>query len=201
MYMVREWRRWQHVGVWLENLAKSIHRNFYALAALLVLTVVTLVAVDRQIQWIEGVIPFERIGKLGESIGKAAFLLGLVAVLYYGVRESYVVLRKKQGVLPAGLDAMLKYWISFLRWVHPLVGVMVGSVLLLHGYVMWWIWAGGNIGSAVQTGLIAAGVMIVVAVSGLFIRLMPKQTKLRIFHRLMAILFVLSFVVHRIVAD
>lgn len=95
------------MGVWLENLAKSIHRNFYALAALLVLTVVTLVAVDRQIQWIEGVIPFERIRQTGESIGKAAFLLGLVAVLYYGVRESYVVLRKKQGSCGVGCDAQI----------------------------------------------------------------------------------------------
>ena len=189
------------MGVWLENLAKSIHRNFYALAALLVLTVVTLVAVDRQIQWIEGVIPFERIGKLGESIGKAAFLLGFVATLYYGVRDAFVTARKMHAPIPSWLDSLVKYWIAVLRLAHPLLGTLVFSVVLLHGYVMWWIWAGGNIGSAVQTGLIAAGVMIVVAVSGLFIRLMPKQTKLRIFHRLMAILFVLSFVVHRIVAD
>ena len=73
MYMVREWRRWQHVGVWLENLAKSIHRNFYALASLLVLTVVTLVAVDRQIQWIEGVIPFERIANWGKVSARLLF--------------------------------------------------------------------------------------------------------------------------------
>ena len=189
------------MAVWLENLAKSTHRYFYVLAAAILLTAVALVAGDRQNQWIEGLIPFERIGKLGESIGKAAFVLGFVAVLYYGVRESFVVLRRKQVILPAWLDSVLKYWISVLRWVHPLVGVLVASVLLLHGYVMWWIWAAGNFSFAVLTGLIAAAVMTVVALSGLFIRRMPKQTMLRYVHRTAAILFVLSFVVHRIVAD
>lgn len=189
------------MAVWLENLAKSVHRNFYALAAALVLTVVALVAGDQQIQWIEGFIPFERIGKLGESIGKAAFVLGFVATLYYGVRDSFVTARKMHAPIPPWLDSLVKYWITVLRLAHPLLGVLVFSVVLLHGYVMWRIWAAGNFSFAVETGLVAAAVLIVVTLSGLFIRWMPKLTKLRYVHRLVGIVFVLSFVVHRIVAD
>ncbi len=146
-------------------------------------------------------LPFERIGKLGESIGKAAFFLGFVATLYYGVRDVFVTLRKMHAPMPVWLDSIVKYWITVLRLMHPLLGVLVFSVVLLHGYVIWQIWAAGNFNYAVDTGLMAAAILVMVAVSGLFVRWMPKLTKLRYVHRLVGILFVLSFVIHRFVAD
>ncbi len=145
--------------------------------------------------------PFDRIGKLGESIGKTAFFLGFVAALYYGVRNVFVTLRKMHAPIPAWLDSLVKYWITVLRLAHPLVGVLVFAVVLLHGYILWQIWAAGNFNYAVDTGLLAAAILLVVAMSGLFIRRMPQLSRLRQVHRFVGILFVLSFVIHKIVAD
>lgn len=111
------------------------------------------------------------------------------------------MLKKSQAPVPVWLDGWAKYWISLLRLAHPLLGVIVFSVVVLHGYVMWQIWAGGNFSFAVETGLMAATILSIVATSGLLIRSMPKLAKLRYVHRLVGMLFVLSFVIHRIVAD
>jgi len=192
------------MALWLENLAKNAHLKFHVFASLLILAVVTLILSNQLSHWIETLVPLERIGKLGEGIGKSAFLLGFVATLYYGVRDSFVTVRKMQIPIPARVDSVVKYWITVLRLAHPLLGVVVFSVVVLHGYVMWWIWAAGNFSFAIETGLMAAALMLVVALSGLYVRWMPKLTKLtklRYVHRLVGILFVLSFVIHRIVAD
>ncbi len=189
------------MAAWLENFAKATHNRFFYLAPSLLLAAVAVVLSDHQLQWIEKLIPFERIGKLGESIGKTAFLLGFAATLYYGVRDAFVTARKLQVRIPVWLDSPVKYWITVLRLAHPLMGVLVFSTVLLHGYVMWRIWAGGNFSFAVETGLMAAAILVMVAMSGLCIRWMPKQGKLRYVHRLVGILFVLSFIIHRIVAD
>lgn len=189
------------MALWLENLATNANQKFHVFASLLILAVVTMILSDQFSHWIEALVPFDRIGNLGEGIGKAAFLLGFVATLYYGVRDSFVMVRKMQIPIPARVDSGVKYWITVLRLGHPLLGVLVFSVVLLHGYIMWRIWAAGHFSFAVETGLMAAALMLVVAVSGLYVRWMPKLTKLRYVHRLVGILFVLSFVIHRIVAD
>lgn len=189
------------MATWLENLAKVAHRWVFVLAVALVSTVLAVVISNQRFHWIESLIAFERIGKLGGSIGKTAFILGFAATLYYGVRETFVMLKKSQAPVPVWLDGWAKYWISLLRLAHPLLGVIVFSVVVLHGYVMWQIWAGGNFSFAVETGLMAATILSIVATSGLLIRSMPKLAKLRYVHRLVGMLFVLSFVIHRIVAD
>ena len=189
------------MAIWLENLAKTLHQKFHVFASILVLTAVTLLLSDILSHWIESMISFERIGKFGDSVGKTAFMLGFVATLYYGVRDSFVTARKMHVPISAKVDSFVKYWITVLRLAHPLLGVLVFSVVLLHGYIMWRIWAGGHFNFEVETGLMAAAILVVVAVSGLFVRWMPKLTKLRYVHRLVGLLFVLSFVIHKIVAD
>lgn len=186
---------------WLVTLAQIAQRRFYVLSLALLLTVATLLAGDQQTHWIKALAPFERIGRLGESIGKGAFFLSFIATLYYGVRDAFAAARKMRVPIPGWLDSRVKYWIMVLRLAHPLLGVVVVCVVLLHGYVMWRVWSAGTFSFAVETGLVATAILSLVALSGLFVRALPKLTKLRHVHRLVGILFVLSFVIHRIVAD
>lgn len=186
---------------WLERIAKQLHRKFHVYAAVLVTAAAVLLLSDHWTHWIEHLVPLDRIGRLGESIGKGAFLLGFAATLYYGVRDLFATARKMRVPVSGRLDSFAKYWITVLRLAHPLLGVLVLAVVTVHGYVMWRIWAGGNFSFAVETGLMAAAILSVVAVSGLCVRWLPKMYKLRHVHRLVGLLFVLSFIIHRIVAD
>lgn len=186
---------------WLENLAKLAHDKFYFFAPLFLLSVFAIVGSNQWLHWIERTIPARLVRGVAGSIGEAAFFLGFVATLYYGMRDVFATARKLHAPIPAWLDSPVKYWIMVLRLMHPLLGVAVFSVVLLHGYVMWRILAAGKFSFAIETGLSAAAILVLVAFSGLFIRWMPKLTKLRYVHRLVGILFTLAFVVHKIVAD
>lgn len=186
---------------WLENLAKTSQQKFYLLASLCVTAVAAFILIDPQLQWLGQAIPFVRIDKIGKRIGKAAYLLGFVAIFYYVIRESFVMARKMKAPIPARLDAATKTLIAVLRLSHPLLGVLAFSLGLLHGYVMWKVWTAATFDFAMNTGLVAVASLVIVSFSGLLIRWMPKLIKLRYLHRLVGILFVLSFVFHRIVAD
>ena len=163
------------------------------------MTVILLLGSDYWLHWIEAILSFAWIETVGKKIGKTAFYLGFVATLYYGVRDVFATARRMKLQIPAWLDSLAKYWIMVLRLGHPFLGSLVFSIVLLHGYVMWRIWAGGNFNFAVETGLTAATILLLVAMTGLFIRWMPKILKLRLVHRLVGILFVLFFVLHRMV--
>ena len=185
----------------LEQGAQFAHKHFAALAAGLIFAVFLLLGSDQWFQWVEKALSFAWIEEIGENIGKIAFFLGFTATLYYGMREAFVTAHGMKLHIPVWLDSLFKYWIRVLRFLHPLVGMLVFSAVLLHGYVMWWIWAAGNFSFPVQTGLTAAGILVLGAVSGLGVRWRPKRTMFRYMHRFAGFLFVLSFVVHRIVAD
>ena len=183
---------------WLDDTAKFLHRRFFLLGPAILSLGILMVLTDSWLHWIAAMIPSARIENLGRIIGKAAFYLGFVATLYYGVRDIFVTARRMKLMIPDWLDFQAKYWITVLRLAHPFLGTLVFSVVLLHGYVMWKVWAGGNFTFAVETGQLAAAILVLVAISGLFIRWMPKMMKLRHVHRLVGISFLLAFVLHRI---
>jgi hypothetical protein len=189
------------MAAWLENLANAAHRNFYALALAFALTAGALVVVDLQTHWVASLNSLKLIRNLGKSIGEVAFNFGFIAILYYGVRESFVKAKKAHVTIPDQFDSMVKYWITVLRLVHPMIGVLVFSFVLLHGYIMWQVWAAGNISLAIGTGLSAGSVLIAIAASGLYLRWKPQMMKFRVAHRFAGILFVVAFIVHQIVAD
>jgi len=186
---------------WLEEVAKLVQLRFNVLASILVLTVASLVVSDQWTHWIQSAIPIRNINQWAGDFGETAFTLGYVALLYYGVREAFVAVKKMQAPIPAWLDSLAKTAIPVLRLTHPLIGVLVFSVVLMHGYVMWQVLAAGNFSNPINTGLVAATILVAVALSGLYIRWMPKLIKFRHAHRIAGILFVLAFVVHKIVAD
>lgn len=186
-----------NLAAWLERLAKAAHGGFSYLAGMLAIVVMGIVISDRSLQWIENQIPFEQIGPVGGFLGKAAVVLGLAAILYYIVRESFLQARKRMLPLPAWLEGSLKYWIPLLRLMHPLLGVVVFSQVVLHGYIMWQVWSSGNLNNAVYTGLVAAGAVLLSLMSGFSIRRNPKKMDTRVLHRIAGILFFLFVIVHR----
>lgn len=159
---------------------------------------IALIALDWRTQQLEKLISFQRIESVGETMGKLAVLMVLAAILYYLTREAFVTARANKLNLPVWLESNAVRLIGWLRLTHPLFGLLVLSLVLLHGYLMWWVWAAGNFNLAVLSGMVAAAMLGLLALTGGIIRLLPKRITLRLMHRLGGFGFVLLLVVHRI---
>ncbi len=162
---------------------------------------IALIALDWRTQQLEKLISYQRIESVGETMGKLAVLMVLAAILYYLAREAFVQARTNKLKLPAWLESNAVRFIGWLRLTHPLFGLLVLSLVLLHGYLMWWVWAAGNFNLAVLSGIAAAAMLGLLALIGGMIRLLPKRITLRLLHRFVGFGFVLLLVVHRILAD
>ena len=182
---------------WLENLAQSLHRHLYAISLLALAAVGTMLLSDIQTHWLEKLLTGDLPQKIGKVAGKIAVTIAFVAISYYVLREAFVTVKRKKMTLPAWFDGSAKYLVTVLRLIHPFIGVLVLVIVLFHGYVLWLIWDAGNFNPAVSSGLLAFSVLVIAALFGLCIRLLPKLQKIRVWHRLAGILFLFAFWLHK----
>ena len=175
-------------------------RNLFLAGVTAVFFATALIVLDYRAQQLEKLISFKRIESVGETTGKLAVLMVLAATTYYLAREAYVKTRAIKVKLPAWLESNAVRVIGWLRLTHPLLGLLVLSLVLLHGYIMWWVWAAGNFSPATISGMAAAVMLGLVSLTGGLIRLLPKRISLRLLHRLHSVGFVAAFIVHRLLA-
>lgn len=175
-------------------------RNLFIAGVVAVVGAIALIALDWRTQQMEKLISYQRIESVGETMGKMAVLMVLAAILYYLTREAFVTARANKLKLPVWLESNAVRFIGWLRLTHPLFGLLVLSLVLLHGYLMWWVWATGNFNLAILSGMVAAAMLVLLALTGGMIRLLPKRITLRLLHRFVGFGFVLLLVVHRILA-
>lgn len=183
----------------VQQSAHFVNRRYHFLASMVTLFACGIVGFDLQTHFVESVVPFRMIKDVGKSAGVFAVFLAVVSMSYYGIRDLYSVSRRASLVLPHGVDEWVKYVITVLRLAHPFVGTVVFSAVLVHGYVMWRIWAAGNFNYSVESGLVAAAMLVVLAFSGMLIRWMPKMKKLRHVHRMVGGVFLISLIIHKII--
>ncbi len=175
-------------------------RNLFMTGVAVMICVISLIALDFRTPQLEKFVSFKRIESIGEATGKLAVLMVLAAILYYLAREAFVTARANKLKLPSWLESNVIRLIGWLRLTHPLFGLLVLSLVLLHGYIMWWVWAAGNFNLAVLSGLATAAMLTMLALTGGLIRMLPKRISLRLLHRLGGFGFVLLLVVHRLLA-
>lgn len=185
----------------LERGAQFIQRNLIVLGGAILFSTVALLVIDSRTRQLENLFSAKQIESVGETMGKLAVLMVLAAILYYLAREAFVTVRANKLKLPVWLERNTVRFIGWLRLTHPLFGLLVLSLALLHGYIMWWVWAAGNFNMAVISGLSAAVLLGFLALTGALIRLLPKRISLRLLHRLVGYGFIAALVVHRILAD
>lgn len=175
-------------------------RNLFVAGIAALSGVIVLLAIDFRLQQLEKFVLYKRIESVGETLGKLAVLMVFVAILYYLVREAFVTAKSNKLKLPVWLEGNTVRFIGWLRLVHPLIGLLTASLVLLHGYVMWWIWAAGNFGVAVISGIVAGSLLGLLLLTGILIRLMPKRVSLRLVHRWHGYGFLVALIAHRVLA-
>jgi hypothetical protein len=180
----------------LENLARFLNKWFFVLMPLVLFVVAFALVTDYQQPWIRAMVSSSLVKKVGKAFGEIAVNFMVAAAFYYVLREACVRARRLNIAFPAWLDLWLKYWIGVLRLLHPVLGLFVLAAVLFHGYIMWLIWLDGNWDLAVWTGLLAAGILILATLSGLFVHHKPRILKGRYLHRVMGIAFLVAYAIH-----
>jgi len=182
----------------LSRIAHYFYQKYYMLTLTVINITASLIALDYFFQVTELILPPSWVKNVGKGVGGVAFALAAAAASYYGLRDYYAIARKLKIKLPAWWDENILFVVNLLRMAHPFVGTVGIAVALLHGYLLWQIWATGRLLLAVESGVLAMCMLVLVAISGLFIRWLPKIHKLRHVHRVVGILFFMSFIVHKI---
>lgn len=131
--------------------------------------------------------------RIGKLFGTLAIQCGIVAVLYYVVRELYVWLRKKHIQIIGSFDAYWKSALKILRLVHPLFGFLAVIFSFIHGYFLWYRVFHLELDFTLTFGIFAFLILVITALLGQRMRL---QHKLHQKHRVFAISFLIIYVIH-----
>ena len=130
--------------------------------------------------------------KLGKSLGTPAAVLGGFCLAYYLLRELLVRAKKAAWNLQPDLETLWKQVLKILRLLHPLLGVLAAYLVCLHGGLL--LLAGSSLRSSrMAAGLMEACLVLFLLLTGHWLM---KYRSLRCWHRWIAWLIVIVFLVH-----
>lgn len=177
----------------LENLAAWLAARAAAIVCVAVIAVLAVIVADHYLGFAQG-LPPRWLRGLGKGLGEAAGSLTLIAVAYYLGREA-ITAALKRGALPQAAVPPLRSALRLLRLTHPIVGAAVIAAAALHGYLLW----DGRLPADEVTGLAALLLLIFLFATGL--SLAGRGAGPRAGHRLAGLVFLLLFVLHKLIAD
>lgn len=183
----------------LDSYAAPLWQRLLPLALVLAAVTVILICADSYLGLSAGW-KVKMAKSAGKRLGELAEALTLLAVLYYGLREGYAQIRKGQISLPDLAGEGLRTLIRLTRLTHPLIGVIVLCLTVLHGYFIFFVW-GYAIGAEVISGLAALAVLAPVAITGWIVYAAPQARGARLGHRYAGLLFFGLYLVHKVLAD
>lgn len=136
--------------------------------------------------------------KTGKELGSLAVVCMVAAASYYLVREFFVRSRKKFPVMMKN-QSLFTFGIVVLKRLHIWFGVLAISFVVDHGYLLWVARKNAGLDKLVQTGLFAASVLLVLALTGILIRLYPAVRQIRVGHRVLAFLVFIGLILHKLI--
>jgi hypothetical protein len=136
--------------------------------------------------------------KTGKELGSLAVVCMFAAASYYLVREFFVRSRKKFPVMMKN-QSLFTFGIVVLKRLHIWFGVLAISFVVDHGYLLWVARKNAGLDKLVQTGLFAASVLLVLALTGILIRMYPAVRQFRVGHRVLAFLVFAGLILHKLI--
>ncbi len=183
---------------WLEALAAKYAQPAYRLALVILVVACAFIAVHSMTQLEPAVSP-RLLRRFAKGVGELAGLLAAGAMAYYLLREAFVRLLAKSPVVPG--TTWVKAAMTVFRLLHPALAIVALALAGVHSYIFWLSMGGLAGGWPVTSGLALAVVGAALAASGAWLRVFRQGPAVRRSHRLLALLAVLLFVVHKILAD
>jgi hypothetical protein len=135
------------------------------------------------------------IKQTANQLGMMGLWCAIAAFSYYVVREAYVYGRKKSTFLRQQ-QSFFNFSILVLRRLHIWFGVLAVTFMLDHGYLLWVVRNHSAVDRPLQTSLLGAVLLCVLACLGILVRIYPAATKFRLTHRLVAFLVFFGYLLH-----
>ena len=183
----------------LDSYAAPAWQRFVPLALVFAVLTIILIGADSYLGLSAGW-PGKAAKSAGKRLGEMAEVLTLLAALYYFLREGYALIRQGPVSLPSPIAEGLRTLIRLTRLTHPLIGVIVLCLTLLHGYLLLFVWHSA-MGKEVVSGLAALAVLAAVGATGWIIYGMPQARWARLGHRYTGLFFFGLYLVHKVLAD
>ena len=136
----------------------------------------------------------------GKLFGKFAEALTVLAILYYCLREMYGQVRIHQFSLPSLVAEGIRTMIRFTQLIHPLCGFIVLCLAVLHGYLLLFVWNFG-IGKEVVSGIVPLVILIGLGGTGWMLYGLQQAQPVRKVHRYLGWLFVVLYLLHKVLSD
>lgn len=176
----------------LEGIAQWISKYFFQISLLTAILTIGFILLD-----VNGIINQQAnskaLSRTGKLFGVLAVQCGVVAVLYYVVRELYIWLRKKHFQITESFDAYWKSALKILRLSHPFFGFLAIAFSFLHGYFLWYLVFHFRFDLTINFGFLAFLFFLVTVLLGQGLRL---KHKLHQQHRIFAVLFFVAYIIH-----
>lgn len=183
----------------IEQYAGVTWKRFVLLALVCAAVTTSVIGADTQMGLFAG-LQGKGAKSAGKLFGKIAEVLALLTIGYYGLREGYGQVRKRQISLPGFFEEGLRTMIRFTRLIHPLCGFIVLCLTVLHGYLLLFV---GNFGIGKETvsGIVPLIILIGLSVTGWIVYGSPQIRQFRKAHRYLGWLFVVLYLLHKVLSD
>ncbi|MBB5337170.1 hypothetical protein [Pectinatus brassicae] len=130
--------------------------------------------------------------QIGKFIGNIAVILGVGCLIYYVARELYIYIKKKNIKIPMNNEIFPKKLILYSGLLHPVLGISMFYVVLLHaGFMI----TGGikHYNFSIIAGIMAGISLLIMLILGMNIN---KYKWMRKYHRRFAYILIFFYIVH-----
>lgn len=184
----------------IENIATFFSSNLSILAILSGLIVIIFITADAN-YGLTGSWGGKIQKGLANSCGTAGFILTLIALAYYLLREAYIWTKKLGIPLPSSFDTAVKPIVNITRSIHAYTGFLAIYSVIIHGYVFVY-WRSANTGIlTIWSGVLALFALSLLSATGWLFRLNRQALSLKKHHKYIAFLYFGLYFIHKAIAD
>ena len=176
--------------------AEKIGKNIRYISIFLFSITSLFIAGDLYFKWLISVVPAYIFGA-GKISARIAAVCAIAAICYFLLRTLYVKLKKSSMIIPAAVDIFLRDLTAVFRHLHMTFGVAAISFVLMHFYLIFYLSYGFDFNIKTITGFGAFFLIACLAMLGLALFNNLKNKKIRVAHRIVAMIMITALIVHK----
>lgn len=180
----------------MRTLFQWLYLKFVPTSVIFFLISAAVIFSDLRYHWMNRLGP-DPLKEAGEEVAGAGIIFAGIALAYYIFRTLSVFIRNRNAAAYTWLKNGLKEGIPLLRSIHPAIGILALTVLMLHGYMEFYRLNGLALNIATISGIITWSILFCAGLLGSLLYRDPKSMFIQSAHRLAAFVLVCSFAVHR----